>query len=67
MEQFIRKRGKLNLRSKKVNQYDINGNFIKTWYSMADVQRELDIGTGCISMCCQGKRNMAYGFKWEYF
>lgn len=58
--------GKDNFTSKKVNQYDLNETFIKLWYSIADVQRELNIHRACISMCCRGKTKTAGGFKWEF-
>lgn len=49
---------------KRVNQYDLNGNFIKTWSNIALAQRELKI---ChISDCCNGKRKTAGKYIWEY-
>lgn len=52
--------------SKKVNQYSLGWEFIKTWDSLADVQRELWILQASISMCCNWKRNMAGGFIWKF-
>lgn len=46
------KKGKLNHLSKKINQYDLNGNFIKQWDSMRDVERELNIVPINISRWC---------------
>lgn len=60
------KKGKLNHLSKKINQYDLNGNFIKQWDSMRDVERELNIVPINISRCCRNIRNKAGGYKWEY-
>ena len=60
------KKGKLNPLSKKVNQYDLNGNFIKTWHSMSDVERELNISSSNISQCCKNIRHKASGFIWKY-
>ena len=51
---------------KKVNQYDLEGNFIKTWNSMTDIQNELHIFNQNISKVCQGKRKQAGGFIWKY-
>ena len=49
---------------KRVNQYDLNGNFIKTWSNIALAQRELKI---ChISDCCNGKRKTAGKYIWKY-
>ena len=52
--------------SKKVNQYDLNGNFIKTWCGTREIERNLGIFNQSISLCCLGKRNKAGGFKWRY-
>lgn len=48
-----------------VIQYDINGNFIKEWYSSAEVERELGIYTSGISRCCNGKLGTFRGFIWR--
>ena len=34
---------KLHYWSKKVNQYDLNWNFIKLWHSIVDIERELKV------------------------
>lgn len=51
----------------KVNQYDLEGNFIKTWESA----REAEIGTGTfhskISRCCKGIQKYSNGFKWKFY
>ncbi len=52
--------------SKKVLQYDLNGNFIKEWNSMHDVWRELGIRPSYICRCCKGLRNHTYGYVWKY-
>lgn len=50
----------------KINQYDMNGNFIKQWLGVNNIERCLKINKGNICMCCKGKRNNAGGYKWEY-
>jgi hypothetical protein len=62
------KYGKLHNRSKSVNQYDLNGNFIKTWDCIRDVKRELNIDSGRISRCCRHDKycHTAGGYIWEY-
>ena len=52
----------------KVNQYDLNGNFIKTWNCITEFYKEkgVSIKSSTISMCCKGKRKTAYGYKWKY-
>jgi hypothetical protein len=58
---------------KEVNQFDMNGNFIKKWESIrricdhfrSDV-RGLRSVYKSISNCCKGKKKSAYKFRWEY-
>lgn len=52
--------------SKQVNQYDLAGNFIKTFPSTHEIQRELGFNRGNISQCCNGKLKTANGFIWKY-
>ena len=49
-----------------VVQISLKGEYIKTWDSIADAERELDIKGTHISGCCRGKRKTAYGYKWMY-
>lgn len=53
---------------KSINQYDLNGNFIKTFDSIADANRALNKApnASCITSVCKGRRKTAYGFKWAY-
>ena len=48
----------------KVNQYDLRGNFIKTWDSMTEIFTELNYNISHISDCCNGKRKSANGYLW---
>ena len=50
----------------KINQYDMDGNFIKQWLGINNIERCLKINKGNICMCCKGKRNNAGGHKWKY-
>lgn len=52
--------------SKRINQYDLNGNFIREWYSMHEVWRQLGIRPSYICRCCKGLRNQTYGYIWKY-
>jgi hypothetical protein len=52
--------------SKKVLQYNLNGDFIKEWNSMHDVWRELGIRPSYICRCCKGLRNHTFGYIWKY-
>lgn len=53
---------------KKVNQYDLNNNFIKEWNCFMDIERHLKKkgANAVINACCRGKLKTAYGFRWEY-
>lgn len=57
---------KLHHNSKKVNQYDLNSKFIRTWGCISDVQRELWINHSSISRCCKWNYKYAWEFIWEY-
>lgn len=51
---------------KPVNQYDLEGNFIKTWNGAIVVERELGIHGESIARCCLGKQKAAKGYTWKY-
>jgi len=53
------------IKAKSVLQYDIDGNFIKEWFSSTEIERELNIENSGISMCCSGKINSFGGFIWR--
>lgn len=53
-------------KSKQVNQYDLNGNYIKTWKSVKEIERQLGYSQGNITQCCNGKRKSAYNYYWRY-
>lgn len=61
------KYGKNNSLSVTVNQYSLDGKFIKTWYCVRDIERELGFDNRNICACCRHKRNVAYGYIWRYF
>ena len=56
-----------NKMAKKVNQYDKEGNYIKTWDCIIDVERETNIKNTNIVACCKGKYKTAGGYIWKYF
>ena len=61
-----RKTGKLNKFSVKVDQFDLNNNFIKTWDCINDIVREMGISHGLITATCQGKQKTSHGYIWKY-
>ena len=52
--------------SKKVDQYTKNNILIKTWDSMSDIKRTLNLAVSNISLACQGKKKTYCGFIWKY-
>lgn len=58
--------GEMNGKSKKVNQYTMDGNFIKTYDSINLASKELNIPNSNISEVCRGIRKSAKGYIWKY-
>lgn len=58
---------------KKINQYDLEGHFIKTWDSLYDAgkayskPRKNDDYAGTIVNAAKGTNRKAYGFLWRYY
>lgn len=50
--------------NKKVNQYDLQGNFIKTWNSISEAQKKLKINN--ISRACIKLKNTSGCYIWRY-
>lgn len=57
---------KLSLKNKGVDQFDLQMNFIKSWVSAKEIERELGYANNNISMCCRGKYNTAYKYIWRF-
>lgn len=55
-------------RERKVRQYSLTGEYIKTWDTIKEAEEWLNIkhAQACIVYCCQGKRHRAYGYIWKY-
>ena len=52
--------------SKPVLQFTKDGEFVKEWKSMNDIQRNLNYSKGNISSCCTGRCKSAYNFIWKF-
>ena len=52
--------------SRKIDQYDLDGNFIKTWCSMSEIKRNINISISAIYNCCNGKKKEINGFVFKY-
>lgn len=53
-------------KSKMVDEYDTDGNFIKTWYSINDAARFHHCFATAICACLKGKLRTASGRIWRY-
>ena len=51
--------------SKPVSQY-FEGEFIKTYTSAREAERQTGVNHGNISACCNGKQKTAGGYTWKY-
>lgn len=51
---------------KKINQYDLEGNFIKQWNCAKDIEQQLGISINMIRRCCKGERNKTHNYIWKY-
>lgn len=54
------------MRTRKVVQLDLNGNFIATFNTIKDASLVTNSNSGHISSCCRGRVKTANGFKWMY-
>lgn len=64
-KEVARKNGKSA--SRPVDQFDKNGNFIASFKSIRDAEKEFGVANSHISECCKGKRyKTVFGFIWKY-
>lgn len=48
-----------------VNQYGLDGKWIKTFESIWDAHKSTHIHTSSISACCKGRYKTAGGYQWR--
>lgn len=53
-------------KSKPVEQYDLDGNYIRTWISAREAEKRTGAHNSAISGCCNGKVKTAGGFIWKF-
>ena len=51
---------------KKVLQFTLDGEFVREWDSLCEIERQTGFPRTNISACCRGKHKSAYGFVWKY-
>lgn len=62
----LKKYNRSESRYKTVYQFDLNGTLLKEWNSVQEIEKELKIGHGSISSCCNGKLKSAGGYLWSF-
>lgn len=50
----------------EVLQYNLEGNFIRSWDSRNQISRELGLDNASIGKCCKGEFTSFKGFVWIY-
>ena len=60
------KKSMIASKGKKINQYDLKGNFIKQYFSISDASKQFKNKRSNISACCRKKQKTAFGYIWEY-
>lgn len=56
----------LDATRKKVNQYSLDGEFIKSYISITEASILTGVNGSNITECCKGRRKTAGKFKWKY-
>ncbi len=51
---------------RKIVQYDLNGNAVKTWKSIADAARYYGVERTTICGCCANRQHTSCGYIWKY-
>lgn len=66
MNKTKRPRGKDHVMSKRILQYDLNGNFIKEFSCGREINETFSYPVRCIQRCCRGERYTYKGYIWKY-
>lgn len=62
----LNKEKKCETKSKKVNQYDLDGNFIKSYQSTQEAGRQLGFSPSLVSGVCRGDHKFTHGYVFKY-
>lgn len=52
--------------ARKIEQYDLNGNYIASYNCVNDAAEAVGVSHGAITMACSGKRAKIRGYIWKY-
>ena len=55
------------LYKRKVDEYDLYGNYICTYDSIIDAARKLNVNSSAIAKCCHGKSKFAFQRIWRFY
>lgn len=56
----------INSNKKTVYQYTLDGQFLKEWKSLKEIEHILGYSSSNISSCCNNKLKHSYGFRWSF-
>jgi NADH:ubiquinone oxidoreductase subunit len=70
-ELFVKRSGEENLgdlyfHSRPVEQFDLDGKFVKLWRTALEASKALKISYSGIIKCCKKKMKTSNNFKWSY-
>jgi len=51
---------------KPINQYSLEGKFIRRFKSISEATKELSIKGGALSKCLKGQAKTCKGYQWRY-
>jgi len=57
---------RIDSKARSINQYDLNGVFIKKWPSLSSASKHINVHISTLFKCLQKKQITCGGFKWEY-
>ena len=67
---IVTKQTRLKIRNAQlipINQYDLDGKYIKTWQGAREVKEILGIDDSTIRKCCKGIKKSAGGYQWRLY
>lgn len=59
-------KGENNPRARKINQYDLDRNFIRSYWGCMEVKELYGYDNSAIAKCCKGIVKTSYGYIWRY-
>lgn len=62
----LARRKSLDSVKKKILQLDLDGNILKVFESLHNIEKTTGYSRANICRCCNGKKKICYGFKWEF-